>query len=57
MDVDTLRAVLQNRMHVLRDYSRRVMMPVLRMERRSRRGDVLLRSASRLLTRWPGLHG
>jgi stearoyl-CoA desaturase (delta-9 desaturase) len=55
VDVDTLRAVLQNRMHVLRDYSRRVVMPVLRMERRSRRGDVLLRSAGRLLTRWPGL--
>ena len=55
VDVDTLRAVLQNRMHVLRDYSRRVMMPVLRMERRARRGDVLLRSATRLLTRWPGL--
>jgi stearoyl-CoA desaturase (delta-9 desaturase) len=55
VDLETLRAVLQNRMHVLRDYSRRVTMPVLRMERRSRRGDVLLRSASRLLTRWPGL--
>lgn len=55
VDVDTLRAVLQNRMHVLRDYRRRVMIPVLRMERRARRGDVVLRSASRLLTRWPGL--
>ena len=55
VDVDTLRAVLQNRMHVLRDYTRGVMMPVLRMERRARRGDVVLRSASRLLTRWPGL--
>jgi stearoyl-CoA desaturase (delta-9 desaturase) len=56
VDLETLRAVLQNRMHVLRDYSRRVTMPVLRMEKRARRGDVLLRrSASRLLTRWPGL--
>ncbi len=55
VDVDTLRAVLQNRMHILRDYSRRVTLPVLRMERRSRRGDVVLRSAGRLLTRWPGL--
>lgn len=53
-DIDTLRAVLQNRMHVLRDYSRRVTMPVLRMERRARRGDVLLRSAAGLLRRWPG---
>ena len=47
VDLETLRAVLQNRMHVLRDYSRRVMLPVLQMERRARRGDVLLRSASR----------
>jgi stearoyl-CoA desaturase (delta-9 desaturase) len=54
VDLETLRAVLQNRMHVLRDYSRRVTLPVLRMERRARRGDVLLRSASRLLHRWPG---
>jgi len=54
VDIDTLRAVLQNRMHVLRDYSRRVTMPVLRMERRARRGDVLLRSAAGLLRRWPG---
>ncbi len=55
VDLETLRAVLQNRMHVLRDYSRRVMMPVLRTERRARRGDVLLRQAARLLRRWPGL--
>jgi stearoyl-CoA desaturase (delta-9 desaturase) len=54
VDLDTVRAVLQNRMHVLRDYSRRVTLPVLRMERRARRGDVLLRSAARLLHRWPG---
>jgi stearoyl-CoA desaturase (delta-9 desaturase) len=55
VDLETLRAVLQNRMHVLRDYTRRVTVPVLRMERRARRGDVVLRSARRLLTRWPGL--
>jgi stearoyl-CoA desaturase (delta-9 desaturase) len=54
VDLDTLRAVLQNRMHVLRDYTRRVTMPVLKMEKRSRRGDVLLRSAAGLLRRWPG---
>jgi stearoyl-CoA desaturase (delta-9 desaturase) len=55
VDLETLRAVLQNRMHVLRDYSRRVMRPVLRMERRARGRDAVLRSAYRLLTRWPGL--
>lgn len=54
VDLDTVKAVLQNRMHVLRDYSRRVTLPVLRMERRARRGDVLLRSAARLLHSWPG---
>ena len=31
VDVETLRAVMQNRMHVLRDYSRRVVLPVLRI--------------------------
>jgi len=55
VDVETLRAVLQNRMHVLRDYSRRVTLPVLQMERRARRGDVLLRQAARLMSRWPGM--
>lgn len=55
VDLMTLRAVMQNRMHVLRDYTRRVTLPVLRMERRARRGDVLLRSAGRLFTRWHGL--
>jgi len=30
VDADTLRAVLQNRMHVLRDYRRRVMLPAVR---------------------------
>ncbi|MBM4197475.1 MAG: acyl-CoA desaturase [Gammaproteobacteria bacterium] len=54
VDIETLRAVLQNRMHVLRDYSRRVTLPVLQMERRARSGDVLLRSAKNLLARWPG---
>jgi stearoyl-CoA desaturase (Delta-9 desaturase) len=55
VDLETLRAVLQYRMHVLRDFSRRVMLPLVQMERRARRGDVVLRSAARLLTRWPGL--
>jgi stearoyl-CoA desaturase (delta-9 desaturase) len=55
VDLDTLRAVLQNRMHVLRDYTRRVTLPVLRMERKARPGDGLLRAARRLMVRWPGL--
>jgi stearoyl-CoA desaturase (delta-9 desaturase) len=55
VDMETLRAVLQNRMHVLRDYTRRVTLPVLDMERQARRGDALMRTARRLLVRWPGL--
>ena len=55
VDLDTVRAVLENRMHVLRDYTRRVMLPVLRIERQARRGDVLMRAARRLVVRWPGL--
>ncbi len=32
IDLETVRAVIVNRMHVLRDYSRRVTLPVLRAE-------------------------
>jgi stearoyl-CoA desaturase (delta-9 desaturase) len=55
VDTETLRAVLQHRMHILRDYSRRVMMPVLRMERDARPGDAVMQRARALLTRWPGM--
>jgi stearoyl-CoA desaturase (delta-9 desaturase) len=54
VDLDTARAVLVNRMHVLRDYTRRVTLPVLRRERAAR-PDTLLRRTQRLLVRRPTL--
>jgi stearoyl-CoA desaturase (delta-9 desaturase) len=55
VDVQTVSAVLQNRMHVLRNYTRTVTLPVLRNEKRVNRGDALLRRARRLLVRRPSL--
>ncbi len=54
VDLETLRAVMVNRMHILRDYSRKVTLPVLRFEAHAR-GDELLNRARRLLLRWPGM--
>ena len=52
VDLDTVRAVLQNRMHVLRDYSRNVVRPVLELEASARNvGHEQLRRARTLLTR------
>lgn len=53
VDLDTLRAVLVNRMHVLRDYTRRVTLPVLQRETRAHRGDSLLKAARQLLVSRP----
>jgi stearoyl-CoA desaturase (delta-9 desaturase) len=53
VDIETLKAVLQNRMHVLRDYRRKVMLPVFRMEKRSDRGNELLKQARKLLVTGP----
>ena len=55
VDVQTLRAVLQNRMHVLRDYTRQVTVPVLRSESRANRDNALLQRARALLVRRPQL--
>lgn len=54
VDLDTLRAVIVNRMHVLRDYARHVTLPVFRMELRAG-GSTLLRRARGLLLRQPAL--
>ncbi len=54
VDVQTVTAVLQNRMHVLRDYSRQVTLPVWRELRRDR-DNPLLRRARALLVRRPQL--
>lgn len=53
VDIETLQAILVNRMHVLRDYTRKVTLPVLRIERRANRQDSLLRKARKLLVSRP----
>ncbi|MDH3768957.1 MAG: transposase, partial [Gammaproteobacteria bacterium] len=54
IDIETLKAVLVNRMHVLRDYSRSVTIPTLRLEL----ADLpkrMARGARRLMVRQPKL--
>jgi stearoyl-CoA desaturase (delta-9 desaturase) len=53
VDLETLTAVLQNRMHVLRDYTRKVTLPVLRIEKRANRDNAVLRRAKKLLVSGP----
>lgn len=56
VDLETVRAVITNRMHVLRDYKRLVTLPVLRQEWSKRMPSFGLRRAARkLLTRHPAL--
>ena len=54
VDIDTLQAILVNRMHVLRDYTRNVTLPEWRRLKVSDSGNELLRRARRLLVRRPG---
>jgi stearoyl-CoA desaturase (delta-9 desaturase) len=53
VDVETLRAIIVNRMHVLRDYTIHVTLPALRSERAG--NEALLRRARKLLVRQPEL--
>ncbi len=53
VDMQTLQAVLVNRMHVLRDYTRHVTLPELRAERLSDRGNALLAKARNALVQRP----
>jgi stearoyl-CoA desaturase (delta-9 desaturase) len=53
VDIATLTAVLQNRMHVLRDYTRKVTLPVLRVEKRANRDNTLLKRGRKLLVAGP----
>ena len=56
VDLDTLRAIIVNRMHVLRDYTREVTIPVLKREKAVAGGaDPLWRRAKKLVIRQPGL--
>ena len=55
IDVDTVRALFTNRMHVLRDYHRRVIRPVFRELTKQERAAVLPRRSPQLLVRHPKL--
>ena len=46
VDLETLQVILVNRMHVLRDYTRKVTLPVLRIERRADRSRFTCRSSN-----------
>jgi len=48
VDLQTLQAVLVNRMHVLRDYTQQVTLPVLKTERLQERGNEMLARARKL---------
>ena len=54
IDLENVRAVIVNRMHVLRDYTRNVTLPVFREELRVA-GDKLSRRVRKLLVREPAL--
>ena len=54
IDLETVRAVIVNRMHVLRDYTRNVTLPVFREELRIA-GGKLSRRVRKLLVREPVL--
>ena len=53
LDVENLKAIIVNRMHVLRDYTKQVTLPVLKKEKALAAGDRALKRAKRLLVRQP----
>ena len=55
VNLDNLRAIIVNRMHVLRDYTKQVTLPVLKREKAIAAGDAALRKARKLLVRQPKL--
>ena len=55
IDIENLRAIIVNRMHVLRDYTRQVTLPVLKKEKAIAAGNSALRKAKKLLVRQPRL--
>ena len=54
-DLDNLRAIIVNRMHVLRDYTRHVTLPVFSKEKAVEAGNSALGRAKKLLVRQPML--
>ncbi len=55
LDLENVRAIIVNRMHVLRDYTRHVTLPALRKERAMAAGSRALKRAKKLLIRQPAL--
>ena len=55
LDIDNLTAIIVNRMHVLRDYTKRVTLPVLRTEKATVGGTTSFRRAKKILVRRPAL--
>ena len=55
VDVENLKAIIVNRMHVLRDYTRQVTLPAFRRERAVAAGNNALKRAKKLLIRQPKL--
>jgi len=53
--VDNLKAIIVNRMHVLRDYTKQVTLPVFHTERAMARGNEAFRRAKKLIVRRPNL--
>jgi len=55
LDIDNLTAIIVNRMHVLRDYTKQVTLPVFKTEKAMASGNAMFRRAKRLLVRRPAL--
>ncbi|MGB5246928.1 MAG: fatty acid desaturase, partial [Woeseia sp.] len=55
LDLENVRAIIVNRMHVLRDYTRHVTLPALQKERAIAAGNRALKTARKLLVRQPAL--
>ena len=55
IDIENLRAIIINRMHVLRDYTRQVTVPIFKKEKALAAGNRAFRRAKKLLVRRPVL--
>lgn len=55
VDVENLHAIMVNRMHVLRDYSKQVTIPVFRAEQAMAESKAVFRRAKKILIRRPAL--
>ena len=55
LDIENLRAIIVNRMHVLRDYTKHVTLPALKHEKALAAGDRAFKRARKILIRQPKL--